>query len=109
MREFQEKTRLMAVYHDSVIEGTDRIEYCILGINDEAGEVAGALKKYMRGDYGEEEMVRRVRKEAGDVLWYVARLFDELKLDMDSEAWQLITHLLRRQEEGKLRGDGSDR
>lgn len=109
MNEFQEKTRLTAVYHDTVIEGVDRIMYCILGINDEAGEVAGALKKYMRGDYGEAEMARRVARETLDVLWYVARLLDELKLDMDSEAWNLISHLLRRQEEGKIRGDGSDR
>jgi NTP pyrophosphatase (non-canonical NTP hydrolase) len=106
MKTFQEQTRKTAVYREST---RDSIIYCILGVNDEAGEIAGAYKKYMRGDYRQQEAIIRVRKEAADTLWYLARLFDDLGLDMGMEAEALLQRLAKRKEEGTLRGDGSDR
>jgi len=46
---YQERTRETAVYPEQ-----SAVEYLALGLNDEAGEVAGAFKKYLRGDYGED-------------------------------------------------------
>lgn len=87
-----------------------------LGTVDEAGEVAGAVKKYFRGDYGplnsDEailELRRRVKNEAGDTLWYLAVLLDTLGLDMGDVAAHNAEKLARRREENKIRGDGSDR
>jgi NTP pyrophosphatase (non-canonical NTP hydrolase) len=109
MKTFQERTRETAVYQEVTKDARDRTMYCILGVNDEAGEVAGAYKKYMRGDYPQQEALNRVRKEAADTLWYLARLFDELDLDMGIEAEALLQRLAKRKVEGLVRGDGSDR
>lgn len=125
MREFQEKTRLTAgAYEEGAanlavkmalqFDHSEHVHflsvvYLVTKLAGEAGEVSSALGKYVRGDYDLQEFYERVAKETLDTLWYVARILDELKLDLDAEAWNLISHLLRRQEEGKLRGDGSDR
>lgn len=102
--EYQERTRETAVYPSQ-----EATEYLALGLNDEAGEVAGAVKKYMRGDYDEEELRRRVSGEAGDVLWYWARLLDELDLTASDVMEKNVDKLFDRKERGKIRGDGDDR
>lgn len=102
--EYQRTTRETAVYPD------DRdIEYLALGLNDEAGEVAGAVKKYLRGDYGEDELRERVNSEAGDVIWYWVRLLDELDIDAHSCMADNQAKVLGRKENGTIRGDGEER
>lgn len=51
---------------------TNTLEYCVLGLVSEAGEVAGVVKKWLRGDYDEATMRAKMLDELGDVLWYVA-------------------------------------
>lgn len=87
-----------------------------LGVADEAGEVAGAVKKYYRGDYGElgsdeaiQELRERVRGEAGDVFWYLALLLDLLDLRMSEVAEYNNKKLLERRQAGTIKGDGEDR
>lgn len=102
--EYQETTRETAVY-----PAEDAIEYLGLGLNDEAGEVAGAVKKYLRGDYGEDELHERVTSEAGDVLWYWVRLLDELDVDASECLEKNQRKVLGRLAEDTIRGDGDDR
>lgn len=102
--EYQERTEETAVYP----EGTELL-YTTLGLNDEAGEVAGAVKKYLREDYDYEEMRERVGAEAGDVLWYWARLLDELDLTASDVMEENAEKLFDRQERGVIRGDGDER
>ena len=53
----------------------NNIEYLLLGVSSEMGDIDGAIKKYIRGDYGIEVMQERVTSEAGDVLWYLSQLY----------------------------------
>lgn len=120
MKDFAERTRATAKYdkgaRDFVMFADDadlveymKLDYLVHGLTSEAGEVAGAMKKYVRGDYDKDELVRRVRKETGDVLWYIGRIFDDLGLDMDLEAEILLAHLLDRDNKGVIHGDGDER
>ena len=102
--EYQERTEETAVYPSE-----NAIEYLALGLNDEAGEVAGAYKKYLRGDYDSDELRARIEGEAGDVLWYWVRLLDELDITASDVMEKNADKLFDRQERGVIRGDGDNR
>jgi NTP pyrophosphatase (non-canonical NTP hydrolase) len=87
------------------------LAYPALGLVGEAGEVAEHAKKAIRDDAGSITEERRVAmaKELGDVLWYVAQLASELKLDLDEIANANLEKLLSRQRRGVLSGSGDDR
>ena len=59
--------------------GENQKERAELGIMGELGEVAEVLKKHPRGDFDEIERDKRLLKELGDLLYYIAidmHLFD---------------------------------
>lgn len=102
--EYQKRTRETAVYPESY-----GLLYTTLGLNDESGEVAGAVKKHIRGDYDEEELRERVSAEAGDVLWYWARLLDEMDLTASEVMEKNADKLFDRKKRGVIQGDGDNR
>jgi len=85
--------------------------YPTLGLVNEAGEVAGKIKKVFRDKDGEinEETRSALKAELGDVLWYVAQVATELDLTLDEIAEYNIAKLLDRLERGKIKGDGDNR
>jgi NTP pyrophosphatase (non-canonical NTP hydrolase) len=85
--------------------------YPTLGLVNEAGEVAGKIKKVFRDKDGEinEETRSALKAELGDVLWYLAQVATELDLTLDEIAEYNIAKLLDRLERGKIRGDGDNR
>ena len=85
--------------------------YPALGLAGEAGEVCEHIKKAIRDDGGivSEERRRKLRKEIGDVLWYVAALSSELGLQMSDVARANIEKLADRHERGVLSGEGDER
>jgi NTP pyrophosphatase (non-canonical NTP hydrolase) len=107
LNEYQKKSRRTAKYPDighSVI-------YPTLGLNSEAGEVAGKIKKIFRdkgGVIGDAER-DALRSELGDVLWYVAQVCTELELALDDVAQANIDKLSSRLERGKIGGEGDNR
>lgn len=76
LREYQQQAKLTACPEAD-------LTYCLLGLANEAGEVAGVVKKFRRGDYGEEELREKLRGELGDVLWYVAMVADRIEFDFE--------------------------
>ena len=85
--------------------------YPTLGLTNEAGEVAGKIKKIFRdknGVIGETERAT-LKGELGDVLWYLAQVCTELELSLDEVAEHNIEKLYSRLERGKIGGDGDDR
>jgi NTP pyrophosphatase (non-canonical NTP hydrolase) len=85
--------------------------YPTLGLANEAGEVAGKIKKIFRdkeGVIGEAER-EALKSELGDVLWYVSQVCTELGLQLDEVAAGNIGKLLDRLERGKIKGDGDNR
>lgn len=71
-----------------------RILHAAIGCVTESGELLDALKKQMF--YGRELDVVNVKEEAGDILWYLAILFDELGTDFETESNRVINKLKTR-------------
>ena len=106
-KEYQEKSRKTALYP----EKGNNFVYPTLGLSGEAGEVAEKIKKVIRDKGGvvDDETREAIKKELGDVLWYVAQLATELGLSMDEIAEKNIEKLLSRMERGVLQGSGDNR
>ena len=87
------------------------IVYPTLGLTNEAGEVAGKIKKIFRDGEGKitESDRQALKKELGDVLWYLTQICTELDLSLQEVAEANLTKLFSRIERGKLRGSGDDR
>jgi NTP pyrophosphatase (non-canonical NTP hydrolase) len=85
--------------------------YPVLGLANEAGEVAGKIKKVFRDKEGQisEETKSALKAELGDVLWYIAQVATELDLTLDEIAEYNIGKLYSRLERGKIKGDGDNR
>ncbi len=85
--------------------------YPTLGLTNEAGEVAGKIKKIFRdkqGVIGEADLAA-LKSELGDVLWYLAQVCTELDLSLDEVAGHNIAKLYDRLERGKIGGEGDNR
>ena len=82
-----------------------------MGLMNEAGEVAGKIKKIFRDQNGQitEEDRQSLKNELGDVLWYLTQICTELGLTLEEVAETNITKIFSRQERGKLGGDGDNR
>lgn len=80
-----------------------------LGLTEEAGEIAGKVKKYLRGDYDFEELKKQVSKEAGDQLWYLNEILSVLDLKLSDIAQQNLDKLADRRKRGVILGSGDHR
>lgn len=91
--------------------GNDRFFYAALGLAGEAGEVAEKMKKILRDHGGTVDAARReeMKRELGDVLWYLAKIAREFDIPLDDVAEANIEKLYSRMERGKLHGDGDTR
>ena len=107
LSDYQQRSRATAVYPDA----GDNLTYPALGLCGEAGECAEKVKKAIRDDGGVLSDERRVAlaAELGDVLWYVAQLATEARLDLDEIAEDNLTKLLCRRDRGVLQGSGDAR
>lgn len=105
--EYQEKARETAIYPNL---GKNFI-YPTLGLVGEAGEVAEKIKKIIRDSEGilNDEKRKALKKELGDVLWYLSQLAAELNLSFDEIAVSNLEKLNSRKNQGKLHGEGDDR
>jgi len=85
--------------------------YYVLGINGEAGELTEKIKKLFRDKNGivDKDFLEDIKKEMGDVLWYMARLADQFDVEFNDVAKTNIEKLASRKERDKLHGDGDDR
>jgi len=105
--EYQKKAGETAIY--PVIGA--KFVYPALGLADESGEVVGKIKKIMRDDNGvvTEEKRTDIKKELGDVLWYLAQLSTELGLKLSEVAEGNVEKLTSRKDRGVLHGSGDNR
>jgi len=75
-----------------------RLMVAALGLCGESGEVSEHIKKF--SGHGHQLDVDKVKKELGDVLWYVAEIADLLGLDLNEIAQANISKLAARFPEG---------
>lgn len=85
--------------------------HLVLGLVGEAGEIAEKFKKLVRDKNSNESEIDKedIKKELGDVLWYVAVLADHLEVDLEDVADLNIKKLADRQKRDVLSGSGDDR
>jgi NTP pyrophosphatase (non-canonical NTP hydrolase) len=81
--------------------------YAQLGLAGEVGELLGAIAKCRRD--GKTLDVLNVKKELGDVLWFVAAIADDFGLTLASVADGNVAKLYGRSVRGTLQGSGDDR
>lgn len=102
-------------------------KYLVPGLIAEIGEIFGHYAKYQRGDFDWDECNRRIRKELGDVWFFLAAFEVVYKVDILKDIGAVYTPLdlfdiyqqelrenniekLRdRRDRGQLQGDGDDR
>lgn len=109
--EYQTKSRKTAMYPSL----GDNLPYLGLGIADEAGEVAGKVKKFIRDSHmssiGDLTQVQKedLKKEIGDVLWYISQIATEIGFTLEDVAQSNIDKLSSRLERGTIGGSGDER
>jgi NTP pyrophosphatase (non-canonical NTP hydrolase) len=102
--QYQKEARKTAIYPNPII-------YPTLGLCGESGEVAEKVKKVLRDKAGQFdlEVKENIKKELGDILWYISNLADDLAISLDEVASNNLTKLRSRQERGVLSGSGDNR
>ena len=105
--EYQDEARKTAIYPDK----DNNYIYPTLGLVGEAGVVAEKIKKVLRDEGGilSIEKKAEIKKELGDVLWYIANLSMEIGFTLDDVASTNLEKLKSRQSRDALQGSGDNR
>lgn len=106
LKQYQEFTLTTAVYPGAGEHGFQEVVYLTLGMASEAGEVAGKLKKIIRGDDMDPEAFV---SECSDVLWYLTRLCDNMGITLEQLAEYNYVKLSKRKEANTIQGNGDNR
>ena len=113
--EYQKLAKSTAVYPDGY-----KMVYPTLGLTGEAGEVAEKVKKFIRdgreldktgnGYYVDDEVfIKDIKKELGDVLWYLSAIASDLDLSLEDIAQTNVEKLKSRFKRDKIKGSGDNR
>lgn len=112
--EYQKKAHETADYPSGTIgaehHAVDYI-YPAMALSEEAGEVAGKFAKAVRDNNGiiDDERKEAIKKELGDVLWFIAELCTVLNIPMEEVAQKNLEKLASRKARGVIHGSGDDR
>lgn len=90
------------------------LECLTLGLCSEAGEIAGKVKKFHRGDYQRGDQMDNGLKvlllsEIGDCMWYLSELTNWLGFNLGDVLDQNIFKLQKRAEKNAINGSGDER
>jgi len=104
LNDYQNRANETAIYPEG-------LNYPILGLAGEAGELCNKYKKILRDKGGEAALldINEMEKELGDVLWYVAQIATELGVSLETVARVNIMKLGDRKNRGVLGGSGDNR
>lgn len=83
--------------------------FTALGLNEEAGEVAGKIKKFYRDNLNEVETKEKIKLELGDVLWYLSETARHWGLTLQEVAEGNIKKLADRRARNVIHGAGDNR
>jgi NTP pyrophosphatase (non-canonical NTP hydrolase) len=106
MNEYQEKALSTAIYPEDMA-----LPYCVMKLAGECGELSEKVAKAYRDERGyfSPERILAIKKEHGDILWYLANIAELLGFTMSDSAKVNITKLADRKARGVLHGDGDSR
>ena len=108
INEYQKKAHETACYMG--MENGD-FRYPVMGLAEEAGEVSGKFAKAVRDANGIIDGDRReeIKKELGDVCWFVAEISTLLSLDLEEVMQGNLDKLASRAARGVIHGSGDNR
>jgi len=86
------------------------IMYPYFSLPEEVGEFLGKMAKLHRGDFQpDDEFIKALRKELGDVLWCVAALASINGWTLEQVATENVQKLTDRKERNVIKGAGDER
>lgn len=117
---YQEDAGTTAIYPDAGEGSPEAVNYAILGLIGEAGEIANKWKKFIRdgqsipvtSDAYKARLFAyklELQAELGDVLWYAANLATELGVSFGDVAADNYRKLLDRKTRDVIHGSGDER
>jgi NTP pyrophosphatase (non-canonical NTP hydrolase) len=120
MNDYQSQTATTAVYPG---RGSPLgLVYCALKLSGESGEVSENVGKAIRDDglmglvedeifvdFMKPQRRENLKKELGDVLWYISQACTELGFSMAEVAQANLDKLADRKARGVIKGSGDDR
>ncbi len=85
--------------------------YFCLGLAGESGEIIEKIKKVIRNDGGiiSPEKREGIKKEIGDVLWYLSQIARVTGIKLDDVATENIKKLADRAARGVIKSEGDTR
>lgn len=109
--EYQKQAATTAIHRESIEKVSPYHHYLVLGLVNEAGEVADKIKKNLRDEIGvlSEEKKEEIAKELGDVLWYLSQLAKEFGFPLEAVAKMNLEKLASRRKRNMIGGEGDNR
>lgn len=83
--------------------------YALFGLVGEIGELYGYIAKVIRDETEDASHQDYVKKELGDILWFLAAVAQDHGLTLDQIAQANVVKLQSRKERGTLQGSGDER
>lgn len=99
--QYQKWTRTTAIYRD--------VTYPRLALAEEVGEFLGKIAKHCRDGGLARPLIEDLEKEAGDIMWQLARVLDDYGISMQECLNMNVEKLESRKARNKLSGSGDDR
>lgn len=90
----------------TALPSAKRLDYAVLGLCSEAGELAGKFKKSLRD--GKFDKIAFL-DEAGDCLWYLGLICSLEQVSLNDIARRNLEKLAERQQRGTISGSGDNR
>ncbi len=114
MNEYQKKAlqlKMKSTRPPDIFDEKLKVYDFILGLVGESGEIADKFKKLIRDHNADEDLMDKedIKKELGDVLWYIAVLSDYLGFDLQDVADTNLQKLTDRLKNGTIGGNGDHR
>lgn len=105
--EYQNKAWETAIYPNK----GNNLVYPMLGLGGESGEVLEKMKKIIRDENQTitDEKKEELKKELGDVFWYLAAICKELGVPLEEVIQTNLKKLESRKERNQLHGSGDNR
>ncbi|WKC58445.1 nucleoside triphosphate pyrophosphohydrolase family protein [Borrelia sp. P9F1] len=107
MNEYQIRAREIGEYENK----REELILTILELAEETGEVIEKIKKLIRDkDYVlDDEYLLSIKKELGNVLWYISNLSADLGVTLEDIAITNLEKLKKRHEDDTINGEGDER
>ena len=109
--EYSQLASSTAIYPATVVDNVVVGCYPFLGLSGEVGEVSEKIKKLIRDKGGivDEDFLKSLEKELGDVLWYLNAIAKDFGLNLSYIASKNIEKLQDRKSRGTIQGSGDNR